>query len=94
MLQKTSDFVKLIVCPHEQRVKGGVNFSRFCANFFYGRPLVSLDFLPLNLLLVQSHLAEVIIVTRLIQERNNVYDMLFRQEDSIKKAELPQKQID
>jgi len=32
------------------------------------------DFLPLNLLLVQSHQAELIIVKRLIQGRNNVYD--------------------
>jgi len=32
------------------------------------------DFLPLNLLLVRSHQAEIIIVKRLIQGSNNVYD--------------------
>jgi len=32
------------------------------------------DFLPLNLLLVRSHQAEIIIVKRLIQGRNNVCD--------------------
>jgi len=32
------------------------------------------DFLPLNLLLVRSHQADIIIVQRLIQGRNNVYD--------------------
>jgi len=32
------------------------------------------DFLPLNLLLVQSRQAEIIIVKRLMQERNNVSD--------------------
>jgi len=32
------------------------------------------DFLPLNLLLVHSHQAEIIIVKRLIQGRNNVCD--------------------
>jgi len=29
--------------------------------------------LPLNLLLVRSHQADIIVVKRLIQERNNVY---------------------
>jgi len=33
-----------------------------------------LDFLPVNLLLVRSHQAEIIIVKRFIQGRNNVYD--------------------
>jgi len=32
------------------------------------------DFLSLNLLLVRSYQAEIIIVKRLIQGRNNVYD--------------------
>jgi len=32
------------------------------------------SFLPLNLLLVRNHQAETIIVKRLIQGRNNVYD--------------------
>jgi len=32
------------------------------------------DFIPLNLLLVRSYEAEIIIVKRLIQGRNNVYD--------------------
>jgi len=46
---KTSDFLKVVVCPHEQGElsqsgnfadKGErVNFSRFCAHVFYGRPL-------------------------------------------------------
>jgi len=46
--QKTSDF-KFVVCPHGQREKGvepvrtyadkRVNFSRFFADIFYGRPL-------------------------------------------------------
>jgi len=37
-------------------------------------PIVSFDFLPLNLLLVRNHQAEIIIVKRLIQRRNNVCD--------------------
>jgi len=37
-------------------------------------PVISIDFLPLNLLLVRSHQAEIIIVKRLIQGRNNVCD--------------------
>jgi len=37
-------------------------------------PVVSWDFLPLNLLLVQSHQAEIIIVKCLIQGCNNTYD--------------------
>jgi len=34
---KTSDFSKFLICPHGQGK--GVNFSRFCANVFYGRSL-------------------------------------------------------
>jgi len=49
---KTSDFSKYIVCPHEQGGRGlsqcghfvgkeeGGNFSRFCADVFYGRSLI------------------------------------------------------
>jgi len=46
--QKTSDFSKFMVCPCGQgglsqcghfADKRGVNFSRFCADVFYGRPL-------------------------------------------------------
>jgi len=47
---KKSDFLKFIVCPREQERGGlsqygyfadkGVNFSRLCANVFYGRPLI------------------------------------------------------
>jgi len=44
--QKTLDFSKFLVCPHGQggfsqcgQGKRGGNFSRFCANVFYGRPL-------------------------------------------------------
>jgi len=48
LVQKTSDFSKFMVCPHgQERRRGwtsadkrwGVNFSRFCADVFYGRPL-------------------------------------------------------
>jgi len=39
-----------------------------------GGPLSSFDFLLLNLLLVRSHQAEIIIVKHLIQGCNNVYD--------------------
>jgi len=35
---KTSDFSKVMVCAHGQ---GGVNFSRYCADALYGRPLIS-----------------------------------------------------
>jgi len=42
------------------------SISEFSGCFF--------DFLPLNLLLVPSHQAEIIIIKRLIQERNNVCD--------------------
>jgi len=47
-VQKTREFSKFMVCPHGQgwlsqcghfSDKGGVNFSRFCADVFYGRPL-------------------------------------------------------
>jgi len=43
-----------------------LSISEFSGCFF--------DFLPLNLLLVRSHQADIIIVKRLIQGRNNVYD--------------------
>jgi len=48
---KSSDFSKFMVCPREQRGRGlnqcghfankaeGVNYSRFCADVFYGLPL-------------------------------------------------------
>jgi len=48
---KNFDFSKFLVCPHGQGKDGvepvrtffrqgeGVNFSRFCADVFYGRPL-------------------------------------------------------
>jgi len=48
-VQKTSDFLKVIVCPNGKgmekpvwtfcRQGGGVNFLLFCADVFYGRPL-------------------------------------------------------
>jgi len=46
--ETNSNFLKFMVCPHGQEVRGlsqcghfadkeeGVNFSRFCANVFYG----------------------------------------------------------
>jgi len=47
--KKTSDLSKFMVCPHEQGglkqcghfadKREGVNFSRFCADVFYRRPL-------------------------------------------------------
>jgi len=49
-VEKTSDFSKFMVCSHghsdrvlSQCRKGeGVNFSRFCADVFYGRSLIVL----------------------------------------------------
>jgi len=42
---KTSNFSKFMACPHGEEGRGcghfsdkGVNFSRFCAYVFYGRP--------------------------------------------------------
>jgi len=41
LVQKTSDFfLKTIVCPHGQGERGSI-FSEFCADVFYGPPLVS-----------------------------------------------------
>jgi len=34
LAQKTSEFLKFMVCPHER----GVSFLRFCADVFYRRP--------------------------------------------------------
>jgi len=55
---KTYDLSKFMVCPHEPggeevepvRIffgKGGegVNFSRFCADVFHGRPLIQQSYL-------------------------------------------------
>jgi len=53
LVQKTLDFAKFMVCPQSAWKKGeeliqcgnfadkgvGVNFSRFCADVLYGRPL-------------------------------------------------------
>jgi len=41
-----------------------LSISKFSGCFF--------DFLPLNLLLVKSHQAKIIMVNRLVQGRNNV----------------------
>jgi len=48
LMQKTSDFSKFMVCPYGQGGRGSasadkrerVKFSRFCADFLYGRPLI------------------------------------------------------
>jgi len=51
LMQKTSDFMKFMVGPHGLggvqpvrtfcgREGGGVNFSPFCVNVLYGRPLI------------------------------------------------------
>jgi len=53
---KNSDFLKFMLCPHGQDGRE-INWTAPC--FF--------DFLPVNLLLVRSHLVEIIIVKRLIQ---------------------------
>jgi len=37
LAQKSSDFLKFMVCPHGQRGKG-INFSRFCAASFMDGP--------------------------------------------------------
>jgi len=49
LVQKTSNFSKFMMCSHEQGARecehfvdkgeSGVNFSKFCADVFYGRPL-------------------------------------------------------
>jgi len=43
---KTLDFSKFMVCPHSARTRaeGEVNFSRFCADVFYGRPISKLSY--------------------------------------------------
>jgi len=53
LVQKPSDFLKFMVCPHGQEGREiqpvrtffgqggkGVNFSRFCVDVVYGRPLM------------------------------------------------------
>jgi len=75
-------FICLFVCTMfillSRESDGGVIFSmnphllRSC--LFSSFPIAFLDFLLLNLLLVRSHKAEIIIVKRLIQGRNNVFD--------------------
>jgi len=40
LVQKTSDFLKFMVCPHRQG-KREVNFSWFCADIRYRRPLIT-----------------------------------------------------
>jgi len=46
LVQKTSDLLKFMVCPHGQveielvrKKEGGVNFSRICVGVFYGWPV-------------------------------------------------------
>jgi len=52
-VQKLLNFLKLMVCSHGQGggswasadicvQGGGINFSRFCVDVFYGRPLIVL----------------------------------------------------
>jgi len=53
--------------------RGGQFFAILCGRLLW-RAHCFFDFLPLNLLLNRSHQAEIIIVKRLIQGRNNVYD--------------------
>jgi len=38
---KSFGFFEIYVCPHGQGEEGGgLNFSRFCADVFYGQPLM------------------------------------------------------
>jgi len=67
-VQKTSDFSKFMVCPHGQGEgegglsqcvhfsdkEGGVNFSRFCADVFYGRPLMHVYIFGIQRLLISE----------------------------------------
>jgi len=63
---KHRSFVCLLFVPSLSSCHEKATVALFSGCFF--------DFLPLNLLLVRSHQAEIIIVMRLIQGRNNVYD--------------------
>jgi len=70
MMQKNLGFFKIYdVCLHGQ----GGRMINFRLMSFIDGPCF-FDFLPLNLLLVRSYQAEIIIIKHLIQGCNNVYD--------------------